>query len=540
MKTKVAFAAVILAALLVSCGTEAEKPVDVGGEPADTGTSQSAESPQDAEPSQETESPQETEPSQETESPQETEPSQETESPQETKPSQSAESPQEAKPSRGTESPQETKPSQETEPPQEAEPSKETEPPEDGGDDGDRAALTLLTEGGTFVGCGTQSGFYYLTLGAGRLADGRDGHHLMYMDYATRQEVYLCSDPSCGHNTADCTSVFPTDEFQHNNVMLFTIGGKLYMLVSQPDQEGVVVMGSSGGASTQSGRAELYRMNADGTGRRKIYTFGANLTVENFAAGDGGGLYFITKKVSTTSDGGSTYFTATDRKLVRLDLATGKLSTVCGMDFGDYVDWSPAGVRGRELILTGIDFGRAVTSQEMKDDRGLYDSACHVFAALDVDTGKLRELYRVKRPKSQSWALDGETLYYAVDGSGEILAVSLADGRERVLCKTSHNSIWGIVGGMLYTWEYGDGFYFIDPADGSISRCGLKNKTVGTHIEIVAEAGDRVLVIYDCDATVSKDGSFSTRGNYYALISLADLAAGRENYAPIKMVEAGM
>ncbi len=425
--------------------------------------------------------------------------------------------------------------------PQETEPPKETELPEDGTGNEEQAALTMLAgEGRTFVGCGTESGFYYMTLGAGRLTDGRNGQHLMYIDYAFRQEVYLCSDPSCAHNTADCTSVFPTDDFRRDGMSLFTMGGKLYILVSQPDQEGVVVMGSSGGTSTQGGRAELYQINADGTGRAKKYTFDANLTVEGFAAGDGGGLYFITKKVSTESGGESTYFTATDRKLVRLDLVAGKLSTVCTMDFGDNVDWTPAGAHGRELILSGIDFGRAVTGQEIKNDRNIYDNACDVFAALDVDTGALREFYRVKYPKSRSWALDGETLYYSVDGGGEILAVSITDGQERVLCETAHDKLWGVVGGRPYTWEYEDGFYFIDPAGGSVSRCSLKDKTTGSHIQIVAEAGDRALVIYDTDATKRADGSFTVGGYRYALISLSDLFAGRANYATVEMVEAGM
>ena len=528
MKTKVVIfvVACMLISLLAGCGAGAEKPADTGGEPADTaGTpvNTGTSLPRDTQPSKDTEPPQDTQLPQDTQSSQDTQP------------------PQNTEPPKSTEPPKETEPPRETEPPKNTEPSKETQPPEDSTKDKEQEALTVLTgEGTTLVGCGTESGFYYMTLGAGRLTDGRDGHHLMYMDYATRQEVYLCSDPSCAHNTADCTSVFPEEDFHHSGMSLFTMNGKLYLLVSQPDQEGVVAMGSSGGTSTQSGRAELYRMNADGTGRKKIYTFNANLTVESFAAGDGSGLYFITKKVSTKSDGGSTYFTATDRKLVRLDLSTGKLSTVCDMDFGGHVDWNPAGAYGRELILSGIDFGRAVTSLEMKNDRNIYNNAHDVFAALDVDTGKLREFYRVKYPKSRSWALDGETLYYAVDGSKEILAVSITDGQERVLCKTAHDKLWGVVGGRPYTWEYGDGFYFIDPASGSVSRCSLKDKTTGSHIQIVAEAGNQVLVIYDTDATKRKDGSFTVKGYRYALISRSDLYAGRANYATVKMVEAGM
>lgn len=383
-------------------------------------------------------------------------------------------------------------------------------------------------------------GYYYMTSGAGELTDGREGRHLMYLDYASRQEVYLCGDPSCAHNTADCTSVFPIDEFGLRPSIL-VMGDKVYLLFKEPDMDGSVSMGQGGGSGgAESVPAVLYEMNADGTERDKIFTFEPNITVEDFTAGDGEGLYFITKRVSAVMGEGNTWFSSTDRNLVRLDISTGELSTICSMDFGDDIVWDVTGCFGRELILSGIDFGRAITIQD-RDDRNIYDDADDVFATLDVDAGELHEFYRVKHPKSRSWELDGGTLYYAVDGSGEILAVSISNGKERVLCETPHDQLWGTVGGRLYTWEYDDeAYYFIDPATGEISRCGLTNRTVGGTVKIVAEAGDEVLVIYDCDAVIKSDGSYSASQYYYGLISKSDLYAGVGNYLPIKMIEKGM
>lgn len=68
--------------------------------------------------------------------------------------------------------------------------------------------------------CSTEDGFYYLTEEDSELADGSYAPHLMYMDYATCQEVYLCSDSSCQHNTEDCTSVPGWSVFGWSNFYL--------------------------------------------------------------------------------------------------------------------------------------------------------------------------------------------------------------------------------------------------------------------------------------------------------------------------------
>ena len=45
---------------------------------------------------------------------------------------------------------------------------------------------------GDGYGCHTQEGYYYLEKETKELSDGSYGSHLMYMDFAALQEVYLC------------------------------------------------------------------------------------------------------------------------------------------------------------------------------------------------------------------------------------------------------------------------------------------------------------------------------------------------------------
>ena len=54
--------------------------------------------------------------------------------------------------------------------------------------------LRLLTTDAIVSTCSTEDGFYYLTNEMTKLRDGSRGSHLMYMDYASTQEIFLCRD----------------------------------------------------------------------------------------------------------------------------------------------------------------------------------------------------------------------------------------------------------------------------------------------------------------------------------------------------------
>lgn len=404
--------------------------------------------------------------------------------------------------------------------------------------------ICSLQESGT--ACATDKGCYYLSSDSQRLSDGRYATHLMYMDVAARQEIYLCNNAACAHNTVDCTSVLLAEDFPHYSTLLFVWDGNLYILSKAQDCDGSSEAGfSSVGAALaaiESTSTVLYRANLDGTGRNRVHTFDPTVTVEDFVVGDAGGLYFVTKKLTTQQENGSSYYTSSERKLIYLDLAAKTETEICSMDFGDNISWDVIGTSGRMLVLCGVDFGRHVSPEEMHDDDiKIYDDSYDVFATLDVDNCSLREIYRVYAPKSRSHAVHGDKLYFAVDGSGRIVNVDLYTGQEAVLCKITKNLIWGTIGDKLYCYDSSDCTYnFVDVNTGKISHSGLVNKTTGWGLNLIAEIGDQVLVNYDSDGTFSSDGSFHTTREHYGLIDKEDLYAGIDNFAPISMIGKGM
>lgn len=190
--------------------------------------------------------------------------------------------------------------------------------------------LQILNDSDHLANCYTKDGYYYLTKDATELEDGTWGTHLMYMDFATKQEVYLCSNAGCKHNTADCPSVFLMNEFPLYASGIFVYGHKLYVLSKESDNEGsvtqdLVVSSDDAAVETEAAKAVLYEMNLDGTNRQKVFTFNAGLTVEDVVLGDESGLYFVTKKLSNTmGEGNNSVTTSTDRKLVFWNKSTPK------------------------------------------------------------------------------------------------------------------------------------------------------------------------------------------------------------------------
>ena len=212
------------------------------------------------------------------------------------------------------------------------------------------------------------------------------------------------------------------------------------------------------------------------------------------------------------------------------------------MDFDDNISWSVIGCSDRSLVLYGIDFGREVSPEEIhKKDTDVFDDSYDVFANLDVDSGTMKEIYRVYAPKARYFEMDANNLYFSIAGDGSITSVNLHTGQQTELCKIPQDALFGIIGDKLYTRDGSDyTYYFIDVNTGEISHSGLVNKSLGWSLDIIAEAGDQVLTIYDYDATPKGDGSYTINGYQYGLINKEDLYAGRDNFIPINMIGKGM
>ena len=60
----------------------------------------------------------------------------------------------------------------------------------------------------TVYGSGNKDGYYQI------IANSDGSHNVVFIDYKTCQQIYLCADANCQHNTDHCSSWFPADDTQ--------------------------------------------------------------------------------------------------------------------------------------------------------------------------------------------------------------------------------------------------------------------------------------------------------------------------------------
>lgn len=417
-----------------------------------------------------------------------------------------------------------------------------------GGGASEASGLVPLSMDGT-AHCNTEDGYYYITEDTTELRDGTYGSHLMYMDFATQQEIYLCSDTGCSHDDESCPSVLGGDEFQWGSSRIFIWNDNLYILSKENDDDGSVSIQYMGGEQpdAESEPAALYRMNLDGTDRKKIFTFEDGMTLEDCVFADSDSIYFVSKKLETNVERSVSVTDSTDRNVIRFTPADGSLETVQSLDPDDGIKWQVAGCYDRSLVLSGIIYPEGFSdSPDVDDDawRDAYLDSRTVYATLDLKDGKLTQVYQTENQDMHSCANRDGILYLSSENSGEIEKIDLRTGQQSALAQLPQSNIIGSLSDALIcrSWDMTDDYtlYFVDTADGTVSHCGLTNQYNGWALDVMGETRDDAIVIYDYDAEANPDDSYEIYQYKFALIAKPDLYAGTDRFRPIQMTGKGI
>lgn len=396
--------------------------------------------------------------------------------------------------------------------------------------------------------CITENGYYYLVNDTVELRDGTYGTHLMYMDFATGREIYLCSTAGCKHDSPDCPAVFLYDDFPIWTTILFVFGDNLYILSREYDDDGSMSQDTMtiGDSKVESQPAALYRAKLDGTERKKIYTFDPELTIEDKVFGNDDGIYVVTKKLSVEKNGNQTYTTSSERKLMFLDLDSLSIREMCPMTFDDNISWKIIGCCQNDFVLSGTDFGKEISQDEKWNDdlyRELYNNSSQVYAVLNPNDGKLKELCRQSNRYENSSQIIGDSLYLSSTENQNIEVLNIRTGENKTLCSLPQNFLMDAFDDTLCCrdWNLGENptFYFVNTKTGTITRTPLTILCNGWSIDFRGETASDILFIYDYDATAHEDGSYEIYQYKHALISKDDLFEGRENYRKIEMIGPG-
>lgn len=396
-------------------------------------------------------------------------------------------------------------------------------------------------------------GYYYITDEPQELKKDLWGRHIMYMDFATRKEVYLCNEPGCKHRDENCTSVL-TDDFS-SYFLIFVAGDKLYLVNRDNDNEegtmsSEIQWDGKNATVPEKMPTVLYSMGLDGTNRKKEYTFEQDVTVDDAVLWDGEALYFAAKKISTTTKKGNSYTTASERKLVKYHTGDGTLEKVCSLGKDDSVRWQIAGCSDGKVILTGRKYNKKLSVEEEMalGDKEYWEYASNskeVYAWLNLADGSLKEIYSIKNDSDSlnSTALLGNYLYVSREKEKRIDKVDVRTGKAQKLATTKNSFIAGTLSDKLCCQDWNQAgdqtLYFVDVNSGKIDHCTLVNRRNGWEIEIVGEWKKQVLAIYDYDADDEGNGVWEIHRKQFGLIDKKDLYRSKDSFQKIAMKEKG-
>lgn len=364
-------------------------------------------------------------------------------------------------------------------------------------------------------GSGNSSGYYYLdTLDGGASL-------LRYVDYATHQDVPLCSQPNCTHDDEKCSA-------------WFAYGGTTLNVYATDEQLIICFNGSpwDSSAFAEYGEAALPRvftLQPDGSERQEVARFEAADAFSSIPAFDGQTLYTIVTSYNEGDGNGSKTITA-------IDLATGKKR-------------ADDSIKRRELRIVGAA-GRELVLESMVSD------TLTAYAAYNVDSGQLRDLYNESQPVS-AVCRNGELFLLEID-SGALRRIDVATGTETTQSTDLLNSRsldWVHLafvtdaGYVVQAHENGTACNFLIDKSGKTTKQELWADSTDSHdkmrmLDIFAQTDSGYLVAPSRTFhTVNVPGPEGvTYGvdqvSYsFALISPEDFWSSNPNYQPVSRLE---
>lgn len=405
--------------------------------------------------------------------------------------------------------------------------------------------------------CMTDKGYYYITEDLHEIKGKNYAYKLMYMDFKTKQEIYLCNEPGCRHNDKNCTAILPSDEFEADCLILQS-NGKLYIVNRDYDTENEVsadiIWSEDGTARHEPPKVPIvtiYSMNPDGTKRTKEYSFEPDISLEETVLSDGESLYFVTKKIKAETEKGKTYFTTTKRQIEKYLPDSNTTKKVCSLDFNDNIQWKVIGCSGEKIIIHGTKYNKNLSLKESmelspEDSWEHRSDSKEIYASITFSDNSLKELYSIKNDTDDynDAVVHGDFLYATQKSTKKVWSINLTTGKKTTLTTLKQNHIVNCLSDKLCCMSWNTlkdyNLYFVDLNSGKVNRCTLVNKCNGWNIDIIGDIGDDVLTIYDYEATTEDGEEYDITKYQYGLINKKDLYNSNDSFKKIAMKENGI
>ncbi len=399
--------------------------------------------------------------------------------------------------------------------------------------------LLLLTKNNSlapffYAFCSTDDGAYILRKPSKNNDKKLYGAYLTYVDYASKQEVFVCSDSACKHDNEHCSAFFNESEFFCDNFgcRIFVFGDKLYLLSAPVDRDDDTYEGMRdpeyGTDDILKRSSAIYRMNNDGSEREKIYQADDKETIENFAVGEGDKyLWFITKTPIAEKDEktGAFYLHSKNRALIKFDISEKNIVERIPLDDIENIVPLFEGISDGKFIFSGTAYADGGTKMDgyEKHEIGVpgdpftssewerIENSETVYFALDRSNREINETFRVKYSEESYQRIQGDFLYRVFnDDSG--YKVNLGTG-ERIDLENAKSEL-----------------------EPDIFESPLFNSGE-EQTQLLLTTKDKALIFREIGGEPDTFGGVLNPKPQLALISLEDLRNGAANYNDIQMAE---
>ena len=374
----------------------------------------------------------------------------------------------------------------------------------------------------SYRGTNAPGGYYRIKQETG---DEETPCRITYVDFASKQEVYLCNQAQCHHKDDSCTAVISSGEMPGGQYQLIFYNASLYLFssVSVLDQEqGEGLLAASGRETTI-----IYKINADGSGRTKITEI-PNMTV------DGGGIVAVDGSLFVSAYRDNPDAGAVDKIIAKVNIKEKSHEILPSLG-------SVYGVCGNDIILSELVMPDLSGKSEDQTLDALKNIPNTVYRYNPV-TGDKQKIAEMISDDMMYTVVSGERLI-CLGGNDKIHYVDLKTGKKGELAAVEErSSISGAVDGKLIVAQgKSNSAVIVDCVTGDIAPFKLLTKSAKEPRPVEIYGADSEFY-YVCSDVIEEEEYVPwmdkyqnvIRGEVYSLISKADFWAQKANFLKLK------
>ncbi|MGL5693255.1 MAG: hypothetical protein ACRCXA_04200 [Peptostreptococcaceae bacterium] len=392
-------------------------------------------------------------------------------------------------------------------------------------------------------GCSTKDGYYTISTTENEEMD--TVMNLMYVDYKTKNQIYLCDKSECNHNTDNCTSYIEPKYFGRQNSIV-SDEKYLYFISSEYNRDGatdISIVYGGGGGSPKSEPTSIYRMNLDGSNKILLSSLeSGELLGEDFFT-DGNYMYFINMKNSQVKIDDNTSYTDGDNyNLIKISRETGEKEQVMKWNR----DWKILGCYKDRIVVNKIVFDKELTVEDRLDD-AKYTKACktanEVIVSYDIHNQQFEELFTNKLDEGYQYVMHQNDLFYYKYKGNKINSFDIEDKVQSDSIETNYSNIQQIYDGYIIASDWKENnkeFYRIRIEDKDTSKLNLYKEN-GYLVNIIGESEDAFFVESNCKVKneyVEWAGANQTveTDREYSMISKEDYFNNKKNFEKVNTI----